>query len=320
VRTCTSTRYALRFLKDAILKNFARAEDLIVGKYTIKIAVKMNERLLKILGGNTEFYPYVLEERFSRVFNKILELCETKHIEAYLLDLMVDNSGGTRQGFPPEAASEIVRLGKYFSTLEARKNKQNVWNNIPELKRLEIERSGFAFTPQGFLKAIENDNQEAVRVFLSCGIDLEVKDERGWTPLMIAAANGKEILTRLLIHSGARLAARDVNGFTPLHWAAFKGMGNIVKLLLSKEVDVDSQSKFKWTPLMQACTRGHLDVCSTLVSAGANLDLANAEGLTALQMASGKGFHGIVELLLANGAGRNAKDNIGNLSLRLSDK
>lgn len=280
----------------------------------------MNERLLKILDGKTEFYPYILEERFSRVFNKVLELCETKLIEAYLLDLMVDNSGGTRQGFPPEAATEIVRLGKYFSTLEARRNKQNVWNNIPELKRLETERLGFPFTPQGFLKAIEIENSEAIHVFLSSGIDLEIKDERGWTPLMIAAANGHEKLTQLLIHSGARLTARDVNGFTPLHWAAFKGMSNIVQLLLSKEVDIDSQSKFKWTPLMQACTRGHLEVCSILVAAGANMDLANSDGLTALQIATGKGFHGIVELLTANGAGRDAKDNSGNSSFTLSDK
>ncbi|HQS74668.1 MAG: hypothetical protein B7Y56_00755 [Gallionellales bacterium 35-53-114] len=280
----------------------------------------MNERLLQVLNGNTEIYPYILEEKFSRVFNRILELCETKLIEAYLLDLMVDNSGGTRQGFPPEAATEIVRLGKYFSNLEARRFKQNVWNNIPELKRIEAERLGFAFTPQGFLKAIENENAEAIHVFLSSGIDLEVKDERGWTPLMIAAANGQEKLTQLLIHSGARLTAKDVNGFTPLHWAAFKGMTSIVELLLSKDVDVDSQSKFKWTPLMQACTRGHLEVCTLLVSAGANLDLANTDGLTALQMATGKGFHGIVEMLTANGAGRNpAASNTGS-SLKLSDK
>jgi len=217
----------------------------------------MNERLLKVLEGTIEFYPHVIEERFPRVFNKILELCETKFIEAYLLDLMVDKSGAVRQGFPPEAANEIVILSKYFGSLEARRNKLDVWNNVPELKRLETERLGYSFTPEGFLKAVENDNSEAVHVFLSSGINLEVKDERGWTPLMIAAANGKEKLTQLLINHGARLTARDVNGFTPLHWAAYQGMSNIVKLLLSKEVDIDSQSKYKWTPLMQACTRGH---------------------------------------------------------------
>lgn len=275
----------------------------------------MNERLLKVLDGNTELYPRFLEERFSRVFNKILELCETKLIEAYLLDLMVDKRGGTRQGFPPEAATEIVRLGRYFSTLEARKNEQDVWQNIPELKRLETQRLGYVFTPQGFLKAVENDNNEAVRVFLSSGVDLEVKDERGWTPLLIATANGKGSLAQLLIHSGARTTARDINGFTPLHWAALLGMTNIVVLLISKEVDVNSQSKFKWTPLMQACTRGHLSVCSLLIAAGANWELANSDGATALQIASSKGFHEIVQLILAESENRNEKNNDGTLTL-----
>jgi hypothetical protein len=278
----------------------------------------MNERLLRILDGNTEFYPRVLEERFPRVFNKILELCETKLIEAYLLDLMVDKRGGTRQGFPPEAATEIVRLGRYFSELEARKNAQDVWQNIPELKRLETERLGYPFTPQGFLKAVENDNHEAVRVFLSSGVNLEVKDERGWTPLMIAAANGKGALAQLLIHSGARPAARDINGFTPLHWAALLSMSNVVVLLISKKVDVDSQSKFKWTPLMQACTRGHLSVCSLLIAAGANLALANSDGSTALQIASGKGFHEIAQLIMAESTNLNAKNTSGDKSLTLS--
>ena len=278
----------------------------------------MNERLFKLLDGNSEFYPRFLEEKFPRVFNKILELCETKLIEAYLLDLMVDKRGGTRQGFPPEAATEIVRLGRYFSTLEARKNAQDIWQNISELKRLETQRLGFTFTPQGFLKAVESDNHEAVRVFLSSGVDLEVKDERGWTPLMIATANGKGNLAQLLINSGARLIARDINGFTPLHWAALQGMSNTVVLLISKGVDVDSQSKFKWTPLMQACTRGHLSVCKFLIAAGANLELANSDGSTALQIASSKGFQEIVQLLTTEGTNRNARGKNGDTSLTLS--
>lgn len=264
----------------------------------------MNERLLKVLEGNTEIYPRFLEERFARVFNKIVELCETKLIEAYLLDLMVDKRGGTRQGFPPEAATEIVRLGRFFSSLEARKNAQDVWLNIPELKRLETQRLGYNFTPQGFLKAVENDNHEAVRVFLSSGVDLEVKDERGWTPLLIATANGKGNLAQLLINSGARLIARDINGYTPLHWAAFLGMSNIAVLLISKNADVNSQSKFKWTPLMQACTRGHLSVSTLLVAAGADLALTNSDGSTALDIATGKGYHDIVKLLQDEAAGR----------------
>ena len=279
----------------------------------------MNEQLLKLLDGKTEFYPCVIEERFPRVFNKILASCEKKLLEACLLDLMVDDRGGTRQGFPPEAAKEIVRLSNYLQSSQAQKNNSSVWSNIQEYKRLEIERVGCSFTPQGFLKAIDNYNKDAVHIFLSCGVDLEVKDEKGWTPLMIAAANGNEELTLLLIQCGAQLTARDINGYTPLHWAAFNGMSNAVESLISKGVDVNSQSKFGWTPLMQACTRGHLSVCSILAASGANINLSNSEGSTALSIATSKGLQEIVQLLLAKCAENEAKSNNGNSPLTLSN-
>jgi hypothetical protein len=262
----------------------------------------MNERLLNALNGKAELYPCVIEERYPRVFTKIIEACDTKHFEACLLDLMVDNSGGARQGFPPEAATEIVRMSNYLHALQARSNKASAWDNIPEFKRIEVERLGYSFTPQGFLKAIDNNGMEAVHVFLSYGIDLEVKDERGWTPLMISTANGNEELSLLLIRRGARLMARDINGFTPLHWAAYSGMTIVVELLILKEADINAQSQFGWTPLMQACTRGQLAVCAALVASGANVNLANSEGLTALQIAKNKGHNAIVELLLTQRA------------------
>ncbi len=277
----------------------------------------MNEQLLKILNGKTEFYPSILEEQFPRVFNKILESIKTNHLEACLLDLMVDNSGGTRQGFPPDAAAEIIRLGNYLTSLQSKKDNSNAWNNISEFKHLEIQRLGFGFTPQDFLKAIDNGSKDAVHVFISCGIDLEVKDERGWTALMIAVANGNEALTILLIRCGARLVARDVNGFTPLHWAAFNGMPKVLEMLIAKEADVNSQSKFGWTPLMQACTRGHLGICSILLESGAKVGLANSDGADALQIAESKGFQEIVELLVSKGAESKAAA-IGSPSLKLS--
>jgi len=283
----------------------------------------MNERFLQILREKTEFYPYVLEDRFPRVFNKIVELCETKHLEAYLLDLMVDKRGGTRQGFPQDAATEIIRLGNYIRTLNTLPvpgRVESVWDTVPEFKQLEIERLGYKFSANGFLKAVDNDNKEAVHVFLSCGIDLEVKDERGWTALILAAANGNEKFTLLLIHCGSHLMSQDINGFTPLHWAAYSGMTNVAILLISKGADVNHQSRFGWTPLMQACTRGHLSVCSTLIDAGTKINLSSNEGTTALHIAAGKGFYEIAKLLVSKGANSQHKSTEGYTPLMLAVK
>ncbi|GAB4115399.1 MAG: hypothetical protein Fur0026_01220 [Sideroxydans sp.] len=280
----------------------------------------MDQRLLKLLGSDDSIYPHLLETRFPRVFGKILELIETPHIQAYLDDLMVDKRGGDRAGFPPDAAAEIIRLGNYLHAMNKQGKVVSAWDEVPIYKREEVERCGYDFTPQGLLKSVEEGNQDVVQVFLSCGVDLEVRDERDWTPLMISSFNGNEEFALLLIKCGAKIAARDRNGYTPLHWAAFNGFANVVRALLQKGADPNAVSQFGWTALMQAATRGHLQACNILVEQGANLDMATLDGWTALHKAANNGHAGIVKLLLEKGANRNTRYQDGRTPLDLALK
>ncbi len=280
----------------------------------------MDQRLLKLLGAKEDLYPKVLEERFPRVFGKILELIETEHIEPYLQDLMMDQRSGDRAGFPREAAAEIVRIGNYLHSLHEQDKEINAWADIPEFKRLEIEQLGYDFNPQGLLKSVEDGNQDAVQVFLSCGVDLEVRDERDWTPLMISSFNGNEEFALLLIKCGAKFTTCDKNGYTPLHWAAYNGYANVVKMLLEKGADPNVQSLFGWTALMQAATRGHLLACGYLIAKGADVNLASVDGWTALHKASNNGHTQIVKLLLDKGANRYAQYQNGDTPLDLAVK
>ena len=118
----------------------------------------MNPRLLKLLNGNEDIYPHLLEEKFPRVFNKLLELWQTQHIEAYLQDLMMDNRAGNREGFPPAAATEIIRLSNYVHELLNPGKEIDAWDQVPEYKRHELERFGYEFNAQGLLKAVEDNN------------------------------------------------------------------------------------------------------------------------------------------------------------------
>jgi len=280
----------------------------------------MDQRLLKLLGSDDARYPHLLEAKFPRVFAKILELIETPHIETYLDDLMVDKRGGDRAGFPSEAAAEIIRLGNYLHAMSDQGKKVGAWDDVPQYKREEIERFGYEFTPQGLLKSVEENNQDAVHVFLSCGVDLEVRDERDWTPLMISSFNGNEEFALLLIKCGAKIAARDRNGYTPLHWAAFNGFANVVRALMEKGADPNAVSQFGWTALMQAATRGHLLACGYLVARGAEVNLATLDGWTALHKAANNGHTQIVKLLLEKGADRNARYQDGRTALDLAVK
>ena len=280
----------------------------------------MNERLLGLLNGNEDIYPCVLEERFPRVFGKLLELWQTPHIDGYLQDLMVDKRAGDRQGFPPDAAMEIIRLSNYLHELRNEGKEVQAWEDIPEYKRHELMRFGYEFSPNGLLKSVEDNNQNAIQVFLSCGVDLEVRDERNWTPLMVAAFNGNLPFAQLLIQCGARVTTRDKNGYTPLHWAAYNGHVDVVKLLIEKGAEPNNPSQFGWTALMQAATRGHLLACAYLIFHGADVNSAATDGWTSLHKAANNGHAEIVKLLLSKGANRFAQYQDGTTPIDLALK
>ena len=59
----------------------------------------MDEKLPKILGGETKFYPYALENKYPRILAKIISLWITPGMGDYFVDLMVSDRPD-RAGFP----------------------------------------------------------------------------------------------------------------------------------------------------------------------------------------------------------------------------
>jgi ankyrin repeat protein len=280
----------------------------------------MNPRLLNLLDGKEDIYPHLLEEKFPRVFNKLLELWQTPDIDVYLQDLMMDKRGGDRAGFPPDAAMEIIHLSNFLYEMRNAGKAVQAWDDVPDYKRRELERIGYEFSSAGLMKSVEDNNQDAVQVFLSCGVDLEVRDERNWTPLMAAAFNGNEAFARLLIKCGARVTTQDKNGYSPLHWAAYNGHVDLLKLLMEKGAEPNTPSQFGWTALMQAATRGHVLACAYLIFRGADVNQASSDGWTSLHKAANNGHMEVVKLLLKHGANRFARYQDGSIPIDLALK
>jgi uncharacterized protein len=284
----------------------------------------MNEKLLQLLDGQEEFYPLNLEEKYARVMNRIVELWDTKEIDDYFNDLMIDNRGGTRQGFPKEVASEIFALSLAHSRIREKKQKAaagvNPWDDVEESKKAAIEEQGYAFSPKGFVQSAEKGDQKAVLLFLNTGVDIDTRDEHGWTPLMISTFNGREEVATLLIRSGADVHAKDSAGYGPMHWAAFNGYANVVKLLLEKRAHVNARSNQGWTPLLQAAARGQLLAAGQLIAGGADVNLPSSDGWTPLHKAAANGHTEMVKLLLAKGAIRNSEYQDGTTPLQLAIK
>jgi hypothetical protein len=75
----------------------------------------MNEKILKVLNNKTAYYPHKLEQRFPQVLEKIIIMWDSKEFDTYLNKFMLDKREHARQGFPPEVASEILRLSMLHS-------------------------------------------------------------------------------------------------------------------------------------------------------------------------------------------------------------
>ena len=105
-------------------------------------------------------------------------------------------------------------------------------------------------------------NIELIEQLTDSNIDVNVKRDRGETPLHIAAIFSRYEIAKLLISKGADVNARNDFGWTPLHQAAYsftEGPQKIrtIELLISKGANVNSKGESGGTPLDVANTWGH---------------------------------------------------------------
>ncbi|XP_078218225.1 ankyrin repeat domain-containing protein 27 isoform X7 [Callithrix jacchus] len=131
------------------------------------------------------------------------------------------------------------------------------------------------------------------------------RDDRGHTPLHVAALCGQASLIDLLVSKGAVVNATDYHGATPLHLACQKGYQSVTLLLLHYKASTEVQDNNGNTPLHLACTYGHEDCVKALVYydvESCRLDIGNEKGDTPLHIAARWGYQGIIETLLQNGA------------------
>ena len=75
------------------------------------------------------------------------------------------------------------------------------------------------------------------------------------------------------ISKGVNVNDRDQNGWTPLHRAAFKGRIESVKTLLSNRARVDAIDDDGYTPLHCAVETGHVQVALLLIAHGAKANV-----------------------------------------------
>ncbi|XP_069777339.1 transient receptor potential cation channel subfamily A member 1-like [Narcine bancroftii] len=102
-------------------------------------------------------------------------------------------------------------------------------------------------------------------------------DEKGMTPLLLAAQNGHTDVVQLLLRKGA-LFMRDYKCWTTLHYAAFGGYSRTIEVLLESNVSLLDQEDEKGnTALHLAAKAGHSRAVCLLLAKGAAIVLNKNE-------------------------------------------
>jgi cytohesin len=155
-----------------------------------------------------------------------------------------------------------------------------------------------------FFAAGSGDLAEVKRLVIGCGVDPNIQDENGETPLHYAAWEGRLKVVKLLLEHGADPNVQDKDGETPLHLAAWDGHLDVVELLLEHGANPNIQeNKYGKTPLHYAVSRclenkfgrtllhftvsrRHVDVARVLLDHGADPTISDNEGMTPLDYGS----------------------------------
>ncbi len=155
-------------------------------------------------------------------------------------------------------------------------------------------------------------------------VHLDVRDRRGWTPLMHAASGNHAKAASALLAAGADVNARGDFGWTALMLATGKGNTEMVKLLLAKGADAKAKDVYGQTALMKPATAGHEKILKLLgkgsrapVSrAGSRVETTAVASQSAKQArefieASRNGDVGKVRKILREGVEVDVRDQLG---------
>jgi ankyrin repeat protein len=141
--------------------------------------------------------------------------------------------------------------------------------------------------------ALRERSLRAADVLLSHpGLDVDLANTVGETPLMMAALRGEFDMARRLY---ARGAAVDRSGWTPLHYAASGPSLGLVRWLLELRAPINARAPDGTTPLMLAAGYGLIDVADELLRRGADPRLRNERDLDAAEFARRAGRDGLAD-------------------------
>ena len=161
------------------------------------------------------------------------------------------------------------------------------------------------------IRNVRRNKIDIVKRYLRNGADINVKDDNGFFPLLVAVDNNNYEMAKLLIYFGAELDLQTGKIYgksgitdygTALMYSARFDLYEMAKLLIVSGADLNIQNESGKTALMIAAERGYEKLTKLLLSKGADVDIQSLDKMTALSYAARYGKTKTAKMLIAKGA------------------
>jgi uncharacterized protein len=157
-------------------------------------------------------------------------------------------------------------------------------------------KSKSGFTP--LLFAAQSGSAPSLKALIAAKADPSVKAPNGAGAFALALARGHEDAARLMLDYGVDVNATDLSGSTPLHDAVRLGKAELVRDLVKRGAKLEAVSARpqgpgsffrigELTPFLVAAETGNVRMMKLLAELGANPKARNSEGVGAVTLVTG---------------------------------
>ena len=171
--------------------------------------------------------------------------------------------------------------------------------------------------------ACQGGNTAIIETFLSCGLDVNIKDTyTGLTPLAVSILCKKLDAIKYLLQKGAdpllELGILPVNMIQLMIAMQSASSIDIIEACLSNGLDINVKTREGLTPLMTAAYLNNPSVVDFLLLKGADPSLRDNSGRTVLHYAAEGGDITVIEKCLSRGLDIESKDREGKTPIMLA--
>ncbi len=153
------------------------------------------------------------------------------------------------------------------------------------------------------LIASTRDHVEAARALVRAGADPDALDDRHDTPWLVTGVTGSVAMADAILEADPDLTIRNRFGGVSHIPASERGHADYVEHVLDRtDIAVDHVNDLGWTALLEAVILGQgtepwQRIVTSLVDHGADVSIADRDGVTPLQHARNRGYDEIARIL-----------------------